>query len=881
MIGQTISHYKIIEKLGEGGMGVVYKATDTKLERTVALKFLALHAVEDEEHKARFQREARAAAALDHPNICTVYEIDEIDGQTFLAMAYLEGSTVRQRVKQRPLKLAEALDIAIQAGEGLRAAHAKGIVHRDIKSSNLMVTQDGRVQIMDFGLAQLLGRTKLTETGTSLGTPAYMSPEQARGEAVDRRTDIWSLGVVLYEMVSGQLPFKGERDAAVAYSILNEDPEPLTALRTGVPIEWDRLVSKAVAKNVEERYQHIDEMLVDLRALKKSLPSGSRPVSPGSAVDRRRRRVLGLALAASLAALAVCAALLLLRPASRESTVSQSVRRFSMDLGNMRPVISPDGRHIAYRSGGKLWVRDMASEQPREIPRAEGEGGFYSDFGYYLTWSPDSESLAFRMDNELRRVSVRQGGAAVTICRLPEGRERGRQVVSGMVWSPDGETIVFGRYGAGLFEVPARGGTPKLLFEKDHPHDVRILDRPNGERVLVYAVSAHGHEIKILTAGGEEKTVAGIRSSWPELIWSPTGHILFRRDPREAPSIWALPFSLETLQAGEPFQVVRAGMGASLADDGTLAYLEARIIRQQHLVWRDRSGEVLDQVGQPHQLIDLVMLSPGGDRALVSGRDGARGQVWVHELSRELEARLALGELEPVGASWSHSGEEIYVFAPSSNTSTDLDVYARRADGVGELEPLIVKPGFQVLMDTTSDGRYWLVGEIPPGGDQMDIFYVEQQPDGRPGEWVPFVATPAEDSYAAFSPNERYVAYCSVEFGRQEIYVRPFPKGTGRTQITREGGQAPVWSMDGKELFFGAQNTLFAVPVSTEGEFSLGEPKALFEHPNLAGNAGYPRYGVTPDARRFLTVESEYDIQRPITRVVQNWFSEFRDRERD
>ncbi len=279
MVGQTISHYKILEKVGEGGMGVVYKAEDTKLKRQVALKFLRTDILdlEDEEHKERFLREAQAAAALDHPNICTVYEIDEADGQTFLSMAYLEGGTVKEKIKARPLKLEEALDIAIQTAQGLQAAHGKGIVHRDIKGANLMVTPQGQVKIMDFGLAQLAEQSRLTKTTTMLGTPAYMSPEQAQRLHTDRRTDIWSLGVVIYEMMTGRLPFEGERQEAVLYAIGNDEPEPITALRVGVPTELDFIVSKAMAKAPEERYQHVEEMIVDLRVLGNKLTV---PVQP-------------------------------------------------------------------------------------------------------------------------------------------------------------------------------------------------------------------------------------------------------------------------------------------------------------------------------------------------------------------------------------------------------------------------------------------------------------------------------------------------------------------------------------------------------------------------------------------------------------------------
>jgi serine/threonine-protein kinase len=293
--GQTISHYRITEKLGEGGMGVVYRAEDLSLHRAVALKFLSPHALDDAESKERFLREARAAAILDHPNVCTVYEIDEQDGQAFLAMAFIEGQTLKEKIAQRPLKLDEALDIAIQAGEGLRAAHQKGIVHRDIKSANLMVTREGNVKITDFGLAQLAGQSGLTKSRTTLGTVAYMSPEQAQRQPVDRRTDVWSLAVVIYEMVTGRVPFEGEHEAAVLYSIIHSAPEPITAVRVGVPAALDRVVGKAMAKDPGQRYQHVADLLVDLRALQKGLPVSA------PALLRRRNLLVGAAAAGAAA----------------------------------------------------------------------------------------------------------------------------------------------------------------------------------------------------------------------------------------------------------------------------------------------------------------------------------------------------------------------------------------------------------------------------------------------------------------------------------------------------------------------------------------------------------------------------------------------------
>ena len=304
MIGQTISHYKITEKLGEGGMGVVYKATDTELNRPVALKFLAPHPLQDEEGRKRFRREAQAAAALDHPNICTVYEIGQADDQSFIAMAFLEGRPLSKKIGDGPLKLPEALSIAIQMAEGLEAAHEKGIVHRDIKPDNVMLMKGSRglVKLMDFGLAQLAESSKLTREGTTLGTPIYMSPEQALGEPTDSRSDVWGLGVVLYEMVAGRPPFQGEVDQAVIYAIVNEQHEPLTALRTGVPKELERIADKCLAKDAEERYQHVTDLLVDLQACRRALEPGT-PKSGARATPVNRATLAAAGAAVVLAGL--------------------------------------------------------------------------------------------------------------------------------------------------------------------------------------------------------------------------------------------------------------------------------------------------------------------------------------------------------------------------------------------------------------------------------------------------------------------------------------------------------------------------------------------------------------------------------------------------
>ena len=383
MTGRTISHYKILERLGKGGMGEVWKAEDTQLRRTVALKFLSSDAIDNEEIKARLIREAQASAALDHPNICHVYGIHEENGETFIAMAYIDGPSLAEKIKERPLPLDEALNIAIQIAEGLQEAHEKGIVHRDIKPHNVMLTAKGQVKIMDFGLASLAGRSKLTKSGTTLGTPAYMAPEQLEGRDVDRRADIWALGCVLFEMLTQRTPFAAEYEQAIAYGILNEEPEPVTALRSGLPTEIDRVLSRALAKDPAERYQHADDLVVDLRKLARPAKSSASAAVPPAAVGVERppegpsgpvntgrpiwRKALPWALGMGFAAL------LLVGVVNREPPQTIPYLRFAIQpAGSVsEAAISPDGRSVAYvaESDGvmDLFVQDFEADEPRRL----------------------------------------------------------------------------------------------------------------------------------------------------------------------------------------------------------------------------------------------------------------------------------------------------------------------------------------------------------------------------------------------------------------------------------------------------------------------------------------------------------------------------------
>ena len=468
-----------------------------------------------------------------------------------------------------------------------------------------------------------------------------MSPEQARGRPLDKRTDVWSFGCVLYEMLAARAPFTGETVSDTIAAILTREPE-WRALPETTPAGVQRLLLRCLEKDRKRRLRDIGDARMEIEALVSETPGTADAIRTASqpSRDRRLRFAVGLLGTLLVVSLGSLLALLLRQGAIPDP---QPLRRFSLELGNVRPVVSPNGRHIAYRSDDRLWIRDVGSETPREIPGGKASGGFNSDAAYYLTWSPDSRDLVFTAENELRRVSALEGGSATTICALPSGRMTGRRV-AGMAWSSDGETIVFSRYGAGIYEVPARAGSPTLLLKEDHADDVMLFDTPQG-RAVVFAVSvAAGHSLVVRTPDGERRVIAHLDASWPELVYSPSGHVLFRRNPAENPSIWALPFSPGTLTTnGEPFLVERSGQGMSLSEDGTLVYLDAGRIRGQRLAWRDRAGKILEQSGQAHDSIDTVSLSPDGNRAIVIAPDGPNLTYWLYDVRRFVRTRFELG----------------------------------------------------------------------------------------------------------------------------------------------------------------------------------------------------------------------------------------------
>ncbi len=808
MIGRTISHYEIVGKLGEGGMGVVYKATDVSLDRTVALKFLAPHLVEDQEGRERFIREAKAAAALDHPNICTVYEINQEQDQTFIAMACIEGQSVKDKIAERPLKLEEALDIAIQTAQGLQAAHEKDIVHRDIKGANLMVTPQGQVKIMDFGLAQFAEQSRLTKTATMLGTPAYMSPEQAQRLPTDRRTDIWSLGVVIYEMVTGRLPFEGEREAAVAYSIVHEEPEPMTAQRVDVPVELDRIVGKAMAKSSDERYQHVDELLVDVKALKRGFAT-SHPAD-SKEDSRTKTPIAWIAVAAALTVLAVAVWRLGDSGGSTSGPDQFQLKQITRDSGlTYEPALSPDGSLVVYssdRAGGgnlDLWVQQVSGGEPRRLTNDPADD-------HQPHFSPAGDRIVFRSERSGGGIYVMPVLGGTPVLLAVEGR-RPR-------FSPDGSLVAYwtgvewvAPSGMDVYVVSSTGGSARRVYQGRAP-----VWLPDGKHLL-FAVRDRGEEWWVGSIEAEEAVPTGALEyferhglnrpqQWggadlyiPELWLTESSSVVLTVRTGDSVNLWRVPLSLDNWRvSGEP---KRLTFGANIeaqpgiSPEGGIVFAS---LRANYDVWslpiEPNDGQALGEVERItfDQADDIgPSVSADGKKLAFLSTRGDEPGVWVRDLASGETRALnpaPMGGGPPV---ISRSGKRVAYFARRVLYSNDLDTGVQRrlcaecgnslrGWSPDESKLLFTKSGMIRALDRTNAETKILVG----AGNS--VFDARFSPDGH---WIAFHMVTAPD--------------------RRQIFITRFENGEAAAQgewieITdgsRLDGRTE-WSPDGSLLYF-------------------------------------------------------------------------------
>ncbi|MBI4547738.1 MAG: PD40 domain-containing protein [Ignavibacteriae bacterium] len=823
MIGQTISHYKILEKLGEGGMGVVYKAEDLKLKRIVAIKFLPKKLSVHGEERERFEHEAQAASSLNHPNICTIYEIDEQAGETFIVMEYIEGITLRDWIQKkmvqaegyRKLSIKETVEIAIQIADGLEKAHEKGIVHRDIKSENIMVTEDGRAKIMDFGLAKLKGVSKLTKTGSTVGTIAYMSPEQVEGLETDNRTDIFSFGVLFYEMLTGSLPFRAEHEAALMYEIINMDPKPLTEIRQSADAELNRIVMKCLEKDRDVRYQSMREVAVDLKRYKRD-SEGRKLERPQAAVQAQellsaKRRKLPLAIAALVVLIGVVAAWFYFSSqVTKEPVVGETkVNRVTADPGlEDQPTWSPDGKFLAYttdeRGNLDIVVLPLAGGQPIRIADTDADEAEPS-------WSPDGTKLAFVSARDhggrlsialatgpLQSYIYGKGGDIFLIPALGGTPVKLVENGYGPAWSPDGKNVVFRSARGGqwdLWIIPAGGGTPKQLTN-DPEQDYSPSWSPDG-RWIIYGslfTAVTYFEIRVVaTEGGEPRSLIKESSVVLKPALSPEGKfILFSSDRGGSFNLWKTPFSPSgEMKAESPVRVTIGGgddVNISIAAVGKrLAYAT---VRNTADIWElTLRSKALRQMTFETTTEDYANLSPDGKTLLVESDRTGKMAVWTFDLNGK-----ALSQHSPVQSFipnpvWSPDGKQI---AYSQEAGDKAKIVTRN---LGDLSVKEIATGQFFAPAWSPDGKKLGVNLVKDGTNSIWVYWFEKKEMKQ--------ITPSEMNciFPAWSPDGGNIVFNVEERGTRHIWIVPSEGGTPRQITSGEYEYShPKWSPVNNDL---------------------------------------------------------------------------------
>jgi serine/threonine protein kinase len=865
MIGQIISHYNILEKLGEGGMGIVYKAQDTRLDRLVALKFLPEHVSVGSADLERFTQEAKAAAGLNHPNICTIHGIEESEGKNFIVMEFVDGQTLQE--KKSSLSMKQALDTGIQIAEGLAAAHEKGIVHRDIKPENIMIRKDGRVQIMDFGLAKLRRASRLTKEGSTVGTAGYMSPEQVQGQETDHRSDIFSLGVLLYEMLSGQPPFKGMHETAIAYEIVNVDPQPLTSVKPGVDSELDQIVADCMAKDPADRYQSAAEVARNIRRIRKDSGTKTKEKArdPSRTMEKEKLRIT-LERGFWIAGIILLSAAILLISFRQQEPNSVSTLRFTVPPPeNTTPsqiAMSPKGEYLALTAtgGGKtlLWIRPLHDIGFHSLAGTDGAA--------HPFWSPDGQFVGFFAGGKLKRVSP-SGGSPITICDAPDGR--------GGAWNQQGTILFAPTSGGVIYSVPASGGTPRAITTLDtskrETHHIWPAFLPDGD-LFAYSSRRYDHDRSVIhlasLSSGYLKPLliadanAGIASP---------GFLVFLKER----TLMAQHFDFsQGVLSGDPVAIADnvdniplfglAGFSTSL--NGVLAIGGGRSTKRQ-FAWFDRQGRLIGTVGPPGNYFD-INISPDHTRAAIQFTDVQtdNSDIWIIYLKNGAMSRFTFQDVVDDNPVWSPDGESIiYV----SRREGNQEVYLKSASGKGQETRVPVNGD---PYSWSRDGRFLLFNAV--GTLTRDnVMVLPFKPAGEP---FPYLDSEAGEVYPQFSPDGKWVAYVSNETGRFEVYVQSFPRSGGKWQISTGGGSQPRWREDGKELFFiSAAKAMMAVEVQTGTTFKNGTPRQLFD--TQIDNYDAPnRYAVAGNGQRFLiNVPAGQESANPIT-IVAHWTNELR-----
>ncbi|MBX3277425.1 MAG: PD40 domain-containing protein [Acidobacteria bacterium] len=870
LVGRKLGPYQIQTHLGAGGIGEVYLARDTRLGRTVALKTLSSTFAADPHWLQRLKTEASAAATLNHPNIATVYSVEEIDDCSFITMEYIDGAPLSALIPEGGLDLPRFYEWFLPLADALAHAHEHGITHRDLKPGNVMITHDGAPKLLDFGLARIdrpadkaatpaadpdtgdSEREGLTRAGQILGTPSYMSPEQARGEAVDQRADIFGFGVVMYEALTGQRPFQGDSYAAIISEVLKVDPPTVSDLKPETPDLLARLIGKCLRKERRSRFQTMREVVALLYESRDSTPRSSGRIR--SAVIRARRRISArLVIAAlSLIVAALSGAFIWNRFFAVEVAAPVNARYAIQPAEPQAELstaaLSPDGRHLVYGGnlgdGPRLFLRSLDQFDARPLPGTEG--------GQRSFFSPDSRWIAFFVDSKLKKIPI-EGGAALTICddcpRAIEG-----------VWGEDG-TIIMTSSDAGLSRVPAGGGRPGVLTQPDAARNEIAHRRPQfvegGASLLFSRQFTKGITLALLNlATGEMEDLLELGDAIGVRML-PTGDLCFAR----AGQLFIQPFDLRARRALGDAVPVLDGLhqfpNFQIARNGTLVYLPNTAMRDNLLVWVDRRGQTtpaLDRRGD----FRSPRISPDGRRIAVE----IERDIWIIEIPGGRSIRLTF-ESDNHSPVWTPDGNRV-IYA--SNRGGVWAIYSQEVGSVRDPERLHTNE-YRVLPYTVHPRGDHLVFAQGGIGLQTDMFSLSLS--GR--EATPLIASPFTESTPRYSPDGRWLAYFSDESGRPEIYIQPATSPGARVPVSRGGGMNPVWAPDGSELYYRWQTRLYAVGVNTIGaEIKLGEPRVLAEGRFLTS------YDVAGDGRRFLMVRNEQGVSPRQFHVVLNWLNEFR-----
>lgn len=906
--GEILGHYRVIEKIGAGGMGVVYKGRDTHLDRLAALKVLPPGTVADPESRRRFAQEAKAASALNHPNIITVYEISNTDGVDFIAMEYVEGRTLAQLIGHHRMPLKQVLAYATQIADAVGKAHAAGIIHRDLKPSNIMITSEDNVKILDFGLAKLVAKSglvdgeaaastleTLTKEGRLLGTAAYMAPEQAEGKPVDARCDIFSFGLILYEMLTGRRPFSGDTNLAMITAMLHEEPTPLSQIVSGLPAEVERVVMRCLRKDPQRRWQSMPDLKLVLEDLKEESSSGKFPLTVA-----RRFSFGWLAAGAIIMILTGFLIGLAVRKPTQPTPAFPVVRSIiKLESGQwldgmrterqlQRPsrtavAMSKDGRFIVYsaitenpgpQAKPQLYLRRTDQSEAKPIAGTEG--------GINPFLSPDDLWVGFWADGKLMKVSI-DGGVPVTLCNA--------KLLFGASWALDNSIIFAYVKESGLFRVSTEGGNPESLTTPDRtkeeyshrlPHSL-----PDGKGVL-FTIMKEPWDLqpRIALLDGKTRKWRVLLEDAADARYVPTGHLVFLRQG----TLMVVPFDLGSHQVtGQPVPVIANVMQAlnvrhsnyntaagqfDISDSGWLVYAQGGILpdTQNSLAWVDHQGKA-EAIASFKAPFFAPRLSPDGQRIAYTTL-GKEDQVWVYDLNRGTASQLT-SEGRALYVNWTPDGKRL-VFGWWKTGLPNL--YWQPADGSAAMERLMPSDYRQDAGSWSPDGATLAFVESHPDTG-YDIFLL----DLRSRRITPFLNSRAFEGYPEFSPDGRWMAYVSDESGREEVYVRPFPGPGGKWMISQEGGIEPLWARDEKQLLYRSTDgeQIWAVDVRADGGFSASKPRLRSKAPGVGLGTAPPatpirEWDVSLDSQRFLMVKVEEPKPTPVTEMVlvMNWFQD-------